>query len=62
MIDCKAMMTPMALNMKLLSVASSEAVDATMYRQMIFSLMCLMNTILETCFVVNDLSLSPMDL
>ena len=31
MIDCKAMTTPMALNLKLLSDASSQAVDATMY-------------------------------
>ena len=37
--DC--MTTPMASNMKLLSDASSETVDATMYRQMIGSLMCL---------------------
>ena len=39
--DCKAMTTPMASNMKLLSDASSETVDATMYRQMIGSLMYL---------------------
>ena len=31
MMDYKAMTTPMALNMKLLSDASSESVDATMY-------------------------------
>ena len=31
MMDCKAMTTPMASNMKLLSDASSETVDATMY-------------------------------
>ena len=30
MMDCKDMTTPMALNMKLLSDASSETVDATM--------------------------------
>ena len=41
MMDCKAMNTPMASNLKLLSVASSESVDATMYRQMIYSLDCL---------------------
>ena len=29
--DCKAMTTPMASNLKLLSDASSEMVDATMY-------------------------------
>ena len=33
--DCKAMTTPMASNLKLLSDASSESVDATMYLQMI---------------------------
>ena len=30
MMDCKSMTTPMASNLKLLSDASSEAVDATM--------------------------------
>ena len=44
MMDCKAMTTPMESNLKLLSDASSETVDATMYRQMIGSLMYLMNT------------------
>ena len=39
MMDCKSMATPMALNLKLLSDASSESVDATMYRQIIGSLM-----------------------
>ena len=32
MMDCKAMTTPMALNLELLSDASLEVVDATMYR------------------------------
>ena len=54
--DSKAMTTPMASNLKLLSVASSESVDATMYRQMIGSLMYLTNTRLNICFVVNTLS------
>ena len=31
MMDCKAMTTPMASNLKLLSDASSKMVDATMY-------------------------------
>ena len=39
MMDC--MTTAMASNMKLLSDASSESVDATMYHQMIGSLMYL---------------------
>ena len=54
MTDC--MTTPMALNLKLLSDASSESIDATMYRQMIGSLMYLMNTRPDICFAVNTLS------
>ena len=53
MMDYKAMTTPMALNLKLLSDASSESVDATMYRQMIGSLMYLTNTRPDICFAVN---------
>ena len=44
MMDWKAMTKPMALNLKLLSDALSDLVDATMYRQMIGSLMYLTNT------------------
>ena len=54
--DCKAMTTPMASNMNLLSDALSNSVDATMYRQMIGSLMYLTNTRPNICFVVNTLS------
>jgi hypothetical protein len=54
--DCKAMPTPMATNPKLLSDTSSETVDATMYRQMIGSLMYLTNTRTNICFAVNTLS------
>ena len=46
------MTTPMASNMKLLSDASSETADATMYRQMIGSLIYLRPDI---CFAVNTL-------
>ena len=35
MMDCKAMTTPMKLNLKLLSDASSDSVDAMLYHQMI---------------------------
>ena len=55
------MATPMASNLKLLSDASAEMVDATMYRQMICSLMCLTNTRPDTGFVVNNLSQFLMD-
>jgi len=56
MMDCKAMATPMALNLKLLCDASSEPVDVSMYRQMIGSLMYLTNTRPDICFAVNTLS------
>ena len=56
MMDCKAMTTPMASNLKLLSDASSESVDPTMYHHMIGSLMYLTNTRPDICFTVNTLS------
>ena len=56
MMDCKAMTTPMASNLKLLSDASSESVDATIYCQMIGSLKYLTNTRPDICFAVNTLS------
>ena len=62
MMDYKEMTTPMASNMKLLSVASSKSVDATMYSQMIGCLMYLTNTRLDIFFVVNTLSQFLIDL
>ena len=62
MVDCKDITTPMALNLKLLSDASSEAVDDMMYREMIGSLMYLTNMRPAICFVVNTLSQFPKDL
>ena len=56
MMDCKAMATPMALNLKLLSDASSETVDVTMYCQMIGSLVYLTNTRPDIFFAMNTLS------
>ena len=53
--DCKAMTTPMSSTLKLLSNASSEMVDATMYRQMICSLMYLTNMRPDIFFAVNTL-------
>ena len=52
MMDCKDMAIPMASNLKLLRDASSKLVNATMYRQMIGSLMYLRQNI---CFAVNTL-------
>ena len=54
MMDC--MTTPMALNLKLLSVASSDLVDATMYHYMIGSFMYLTNMRPDICFSMNTLS------
>ena len=56
MMNCKAMTTPMASNLKLLSDASSESVDSTMYRQIIGSLMYLRNTRPNIFFAMNTLS------
>ena len=53
MTDC--MTTPMASNMKLLSDASSDSVDAMMYHQMIGSLMYLTNTRPDICFCCEHL-------
>ena len=54
--DCKAMTITLASNLKLLSDASSETVDATMYHQMIGSLMYLTNTRPDIFFAVNTLN------
>ena len=56
MMDYKSMTTPMASNMKLLSDASSDSVDARMNRQMICSLMYLTNTRPDIFFAVKTLS------
>ena len=56
MIDCKAMATPMTTNLNLLNDDSSEAVDATLDRHIIGSLMYLTNTRPYIYFFVNTLS------
>ena len=56
MMDYKDMTTPMESKLNLLHDASLEMVDATMYHQMIGSLMYLMNTRPNILFVVNTLS------
>ena len=56
MFDCKAIATPMASRLKLLSDASSNTVNSTIYCQMIVSLMYLTNTRPNICFAVNTLS------
>ena len=56
MLDCKVMATPMDTNLKLLFDETSKLLDITHYRQIIWSLMYLMNTRTNICFVVNTLS------
>ena len=56
MMECKAMTTPMESKLKLLSDASSKLVDASMYHQMIGSLMYLTNTRPDIFFDVSTLS------
>jgi hypothetical protein len=50
------MATPKVTNLKLLSDSSLDLVDPTMYRQLIGSLMYLVNTRSNICFAVNTLS------
>ena len=57
MMDCESMTTSMTMNLKLFGDTTSQTVDATLYRQMIGSLMYLTNTRPDICFVVNTLSL-----
>jgi hypothetical protein len=54
--DCRPMSTPMVTNWKKLSASDSELVDATRYKQLIGSLMYLVNTRPDICFSVNTLS------
>jgi hypothetical protein len=58
MTDCKSMTTPMVTNLKKLSESSSDSdlIDPTMYRQLIGSLMYLVNTKPDICYAVNALS------
>ena len=56
MMDFKPMTTPMTMNLKLFGDTTSGTIDATIYRQMIGSLMYLTNTQPDICFAVNTLS------
>ena len=56
MMDCKSMSTPMTTNLKLFGDTTLGTIDATIYRQMIGSLMYLMNTWSDICFMMNSLS------
>jgi hypothetical protein len=56
MMDCKPMTTPMITNLKRLRSSESSPVDPSRYRQLIGSLMYLVNTRPDICFAVNVLS------
>jgi hypothetical protein len=56
MLECKSMNTPMEAKLKLLVNTSLDLIDATLYRQIIGSLMYLTNTRPDICFAVNTLS------
>jgi hypothetical protein len=54
--DSRPMITPMITNWKKLHASESQLVDSTLYRQMIRSLMYLVNTRLGIYFSINTLS------
>jgi hypothetical protein len=54
--DCRPMSTPMITNWKKISASDCKLVDATVYRQLIGSLVYLVNNRLDISFVVNTLS------
>jgi hypothetical protein len=56
MLECKSMNTPMEAKLKLLVDTSSDLIDATLYKQIIGSLMYLTNTRPDIYFAVNTLS------
>jgi hypothetical protein len=54
--DCRPMSTPMVINCKNLSASNSKLVDTMRYCQLIGSLMYLVNTRPDICFVESNLS------
>jgi hypothetical protein len=58
MTDCKSMPTPMVMDLKKMNEASTDSgeIDPHLYRQLIGSLMYLVNTRPDICYAVNVLS------
>jgi hypothetical protein len=59
MLECKSMNTIMETKLKLLVDTSSELVDATLYRQIIGSIMYLTNTRPNICFAFSQYLVEP---
>jgi hypothetical protein len=58
MLNCNPMAMPIVMNLKKISVSysNSKENDLTLYIQLIGSLMYLVNTIPDTCYVVSTVS------
>jgi hypothetical protein len=58
MMDCKSMPTPMVMNLKKMNEDSSDSseIDPHLYKQLIGSLMYMVNTRPDICYAVNVLS------
>ena len=54
--DCRPMATPMITNWKKIDASEDKEVDSILYRKLIGSLMYLVNTKPDICFVVNTVS------
>jgi hypothetical protein len=56
MTKCKSMPTPMVMDLKKMNDVDSGEIDPLLYRQLIGSLMYLVNTRPDICYAVNVLS------
>jgi hypothetical protein len=58
MMDCKSLPTPMVMNLKKMKEASSDSyeIDPHLYRQLIESLMYVVNIRHDICYAVNVLN------